>query len=252
MYIGETVVTGVQELQENIFLLSFNNPQIDINIKPGQFFNIKVCDSYYPLLRRPFSICDVENDNLSILFSVFGEGTKILANKKKGETINLLGPLGNGFSSDGNYDTAVIIAGGLGIAPFPYLTKIIGNSKEIISFAGGRNANAIIKYGMKNLHVATDDGSLGFHGNVVQLFSNQLKKISSKKIKVYSCGPNVMLKAVKEICTLNNIPCELSTECAMACGIGICQGCPIESSEKDKYYLVCKDGPVFNAKDIHL
>lgn len=250
MFIGDTIVKSVKLLKENVYLLSVEKPSSEMSFKPGQFFNVKVCDSCYPLLRRPFSICDVDVDTFSLLFSVYGEGTKMLANKQPGEKLNLLGPLGNGFSVEGNYDTAVIVAGGLGSAPFPLLTKMIDKSKKIISFVGGRDERAIITYGMKNVLVATDDGSLGYKGNVVQLLESNLENLSKEKIKVFACGPNKMLGALKELCIKHNIQCELSTECAMACGFGICQGCPIESSDKEKYYLVCKDGPVFKAEDI--
>jgi len=104
---------------------------------------------------------------------------------------------------------------------------------------------------MKNVHECTDDGSVAFKGNVVQLLEKYFDKIDLKTTKVFGCGPNAMLRSLKDFCLKNNLNCEVSTECAMACGFGICQGCPIESThQSDTYLLVCKDGPVFNIKDV--
>jgi dihydroorotate dehydrogenase electron transfer subunit len=106
---------------------------------------------------------------------------------------------------------------------------------------------------MRNIYIATDDGSLGFKGNVVQLLNENLKLLKSGKVKIFACGPNAMLRTLKNFAVKNSINCEVSTECAMACGFGICMGCPVESAENpDKYLLVCKDGPVFNIADINL
>jgi dihydroorotate dehydrogenase electron transfer subunit len=245
-------VDSVRQLQNGIYLIKILCPEYASQILPGQFCNIKVSETNFPLLRRPFSICDVENDFIYFMFNVHGEGTKLFAKKTKGELIDILGPLGNGFSIEGDYDTAVLVAGGMGSAPFPFLTRKLKNKKEIVSFVGGRSVNEVITFGMENVNVATDDGSIGFKGNVVQLFESKCEELLNKKIRVFACGPTAMLKALREFSIQKNIDCQISTECAMACGFGICQGCPIESSDGDKYLLVCKDGPVFNAKDVIL
>jgi dihydroorotate dehydrogenase electron transfer subunit len=173
----------------------------------------------------------------------------MLANKKSGDSIDLLGPLGNGFDFDGDFGNALIVAGGLGSAPFPLLTKYL-KDKDITSFVGGRSLTDVIKYGMKNVVSSTDDGSLGFKGTVVELLESRLDRFNPAETRIFSCGPNPMLRALKVLATGRGFECQASTECAMACGFGICQGCPIESSDKSKYYLVCKDGPVFNVKDV--
>lgn len=251
MVITYAPVAQTIELENQIFLLKIYSPEISSIIQPGQFLNIRVSESYYPLLRRPFSVCDVENDHFYLMFNVYGEGTRILANKRPGELIDILGPLGNGFDLDNDYETAVIVAGGLGAAPFPYVTRKISGRKKIITFIGGKSRSDLIKYGMININLSTDDGSEGFKGTVVQLLKNKLGELGKGKIKIFGCGPNAMLGALKELCLTENLNCEVSTECAMACGFGICQGCPIESThQKDKYLLVCKDGPVFNIKDV--
>jgi dihydroorotate dehydrogenase electron transfer subunit len=244
-------VEEIIEINRHIYLLKVFSPQLTSIIKPGQFLNIRVTERVYPLLRRPFSVCDVQGEHLYLMFNILGEGTNILAHKPIGSDLDILGPLGNGFNIDGDYETAVIVAGGLGAAPFPYLTRKLNGKKNILSFIGGRTKDDVITYNLKNVKEASDDGSLGFKGNVVQLLSQNLELLKSKKIKMFACGPTVMLRALKEFCIKNEFECEASTECAMACGFGICQGCPIESTtESDKYLLVCKDGPVFNIKDV--
>ncbi len=245
------VVQSVEKLQPNIYLLKAYAPVIASQVKPSQFCNIKVGENDFPLLRRPFSVCDVDGDSIFFMFDVHGEGTRILSGKKEGDELEVLGPLGNGFNYDKEFSKAIIVAGGLGAAPFPYLTKQLTGKVEIISFVGGRNSEYVIEHGLKNINVATDDGSKGFHGNVVSLLETKSDEITNDSI-IFACGPTPMLKALQEFSIKNNIECQLSTECAMACGFGICQGCPVHSAEEDKYLLVCKDGPVFEAKEIQL
>lgn len=252
MYIEKSKVEAVQKLSGNIFLIKVFAPSIASLAKPGQFCNIKVSENSFPLLRRPFSVCDVEGDSLFFLFDIHGEGTKLISEKKIGEYLELLGPLGNGFDYKEGYDTAVIVAGGLGAAPFPFLQKNISGDKKVISLIGGRSKNNIVTYGLKNVLAATDDGSDGFHGTVVELLKREIKNLSKSKFRIFACGPNAMLKALQSFCVENNYDCQISVECAMACGFGICQGCPIDSTEGTSYLLVCKDGPVFEAKSVKL
>lgn len=252
MIIRDTKVLQIFALENSIYLMKLYAPEIANNCSPGQFVNIKVSNSTFPLLRRPFSICDVEGENLLFMFSVFGEGTKLLAGKKPGEDIDLLGPLGRGFNIEGDYETAVIVAGGIGAAPFPFLTRMLPADKKIFTFVGGRSAQDVITYGIKNYLISTDDGSLGFKGNVVQLLESNSELLKNTKVKIFGCGPTAMLRALKVFSEANSFECEVSTESAMACGFGICQGCPIETPEKEQYYLICKDGPVFNVKSVIL
>lgn len=251
MFIINAPVEETIEIDHNIYLLKVNAPKITSIIKPGQFLNVRVSERVYPLLRRPFSVCDVDGDQLFLMFNILGEGTSILAHKPKGSTIDILGPLGNGFNLNGNYETAVIVAGGLGAAPFPYLTRTLNGKKDILTFVGGRTIDDVITYNLINVQEATDDGSRGYKGNVVQLLEKNIELLKSKKTKFFACGPTPMLRALKDFCIENKFDCEVSTECAMACGFGICQGCPIESThQQEEYLLVCKDGPVFNIKDV--
>lgn len=252
MYVEKSKVESVQKISENIFLIKVLAPSIASLVKPGQFCNIKVSENSFPLLRRPFSICDVEGDYLFFLFDIHGEGTKLISKKKPGEFLELLGPLGKGFNYNDGYDTAVIVAGGLGVAPFPFLLKNLSENKKVISLIGGRSKKNIVTYGLKNVLAATDDGSEGFNGTVVELLKREIKNISKDKFRIFACGPTPMLKALQKYCVENNYDCQISVECAMACGFGICQGCPIDPVNGDSYLLVCKDGPVFEAKSIKL
>lgn len=251
MIISNARVVDLTQIENKVYLLKLHCPRLTETAKPGQFVNVRISENDYPLLRRPFSICDVDGENFFLMFNIHGEGTKSLARKRPNDTVDVLGPLGNGFDFDDDFDLAMIVAGGLGVAPFPFLTRLIKSNKKIKSFIGGKSEHDILTYNLIDTHIATDDGSIGFHGNVVQLFIHEFEKIKTKKIKVFACGPSAMLRALQKFCTENNILTELSTECAMACGFGICQGCPIESTKHpDQYLLVCKDGPVFNAKDV--
>ncbi|MCK9279734.1 MAG: dihydroorotate dehydrogenase electron transfer subunit [Melioribacteraceae bacterium] len=247
MLIEKSKFISNTSITKNTYLIKVFSPSIAKTAKPGQFCNIKVSENSFPLLRRPFSICDVEGDYLYFMFDVHGEGTRLLRDKNEGEELDIIGPLGIGFDLIGDYDTAIFIAGGLGSAPFPFLSKNIPAMIEIHSFIGGRSKENVIEYKMKNVSAATDDGSYGFQGNVVELFINKLTAYNTKKIRVFACGPNPMLKALQNVCNEKNINCQLSVETVMACGFGICQGCPIEKYNGDGYFLVCKDGPVFNS-----
>jgi len=246
------IVDSLEEIQKNIFILRIRAEGISKIAKPGQFCNIKVNDSTVPLLRRPFSICEVEDDRISFQINVVGEGTKILTNKKTGDVINLIGPLGNGFNIEGEFENAIIVAGGVGAAPFPFLIKSFDQNVSIASYVGGRTEEDLITYNLKNIHVSTDDGSKGFHGNVVSFLESEIDKYDINNTVIFACGPNPMLRALSRLSIDRGIRCQVSTESAMACGIGICQGCNIEGTHSDRFLLVCKDGPVFNAEDVRL
>ncbi|MBN1637548.1 MAG: dihydroorotate dehydrogenase electron transfer subunit [Ignavibacteriales bacterium] len=250
MIIENSIIESNDKLTESIYLLKVHSPIIASKIKPGQFCNVKVSDTDYPLLRRPFSICDVENHLIVFLYQVVGVGTEILAQKMEGEVLSILGPLGNGFNFDDDFETAIIIGGGIGVAPFPFLIRNITN-KKIVSYIGFRNKNEIVDYGLTNCKYATDDGSFGLKGTCIDLFKSE-NTILNSKTKIFACGPNPMLKSLIEYCSDKNLNCEVSLESAMACGFGICQGCVVESKEDDEYKLVCKDGPVFKFNEIKL
>jgi len=245
-------VTRVSEVAHHTFSLEFLSAEIARTAVPGQFVNIKVDDSTFPLLRRPMSICDVRGERVKILFNVVGRGTAILAGRTPGETIDVLGPLGHGFDLTRSIGRAIIVAGGLGVAPFPFLTRVLTQlDLPIVSFVGARTANQLVLDGLTNVSVATDDGSRGFRGTVIDLLRSKLKRSEVSQQMIFACGPIPMLKSLQKFVRESSIRCQVSVETIMACGVGLCQGCPVEMMDgQHKYRLSCKDGPVFDLSTI--
>lgn len=251
----QTLATLIDKknISKNIFLVTFRSAELTKNVKPGQFIHIRINERGYPYFRRPFSYCELEKDTFSIMFNVHGYGTEQIVNSNIGSTLDVIGPLGNGFTLEDDYDIAILIAGGLGVAPIIFLTETLRNKKQIISYLGARTKDYIIDYKLDNIRIATDDGSIGYKGTVVDLLERDfINKKYSGKIKIFACGPTPMLKALSELSLKLNINCEIATEAQMICGFGTCQSCVIETKDGNQYKLVCKDGPVFNAKDIRL
>ena len=235
------------------------------------------------LLRRPFSFCNVtvKNNkiNIDILYCVKGPGTIKMATLVKGDAINILGPLGNGFSIPEHKTTALLIAGGTGAGPMLHIASeltIKSSTIKPIAFVGAKTkhdlpfekrANELAdnidfpllefgRFGIES-HISTDDGSAGVKGLVTDLMDNWLKtnKISPDETIIYSCGPEPMLAAVAKIAKNSKIDCQVNMERMMACGIGLCQSCAVECHDKQNdgqtiYKTCCKDGPVFDAKEI--
>jgi dihydroorotate dehydrogenase electron transfer subunit len=243
------------EVAAKTFLLRFNSPEIAASAQPGQFVNVLAAETGEgPFLRRPFSISRVEDDIIELIFHVVGIGTNLLSRKQLGDWVDVIGPLGQPFHEDAEYDTALLVAGGIGVAPFPFLSNnLLRRGKRIETFLGYRNAGQVFTENLKNVRIATDDGSNGFHGNVVQLLESSLDQNNYGIAKIFACGPTIMLKALVELAKRKNICCEMSLEGQMACGYGICQGCAVERTEGTaKYALVCKDGPAFLSTEVNL
>jgi dihydroorotate dehydrogenase electron transfer subunit len=247
-------ITAVSILNPSISKIRFLAPEIASTALPGQFVNIKIDETTTPLLRRPFSVHFIEEDEVEIVFGIMGMGTNKLNSKKVGDYLDVIGPLGKPFSYKDTEEISILIGGGLGAAPLSLLSKYLEKKgKEVITFLGARTKAFLISDNLKKINYATDDGTFGYHGNVVSLLKSSINKFQSKKIKVYGCGPTAMLKALIEMVDKLNIPCEVSLETAMACGVGICQGCAVEMKSGDKKYsLACKDGPVFSISQIKL
>lgn len=249
---GFSRVTRVSEVAHHTFSLEFLSAEIARTAAPGQFVNIKIERSTFPLLRRPMSICDVKGEAVKILFNVVGRGTAILASTTPGERIDVLGPLGHGFDLTRSIDRAIIVAGGLGVAPFPFLTRVLTHEHlPSVSFIGARTANQLVLDGLMNVSVATDDGSRGFRGTVIDLLRSRLERSEASHQMIFACGPIPMLRSLQQYVRELKIRCQVSVETIMACGIGLCQGCPVEQVEDpQKYKLSCKDGPVFDLSKI--
>ena len=248
------LVTSCKEILEGIFLLSFRSPEIARGSAPGQFVNIRCSNGCLPLLRRPFSISRVEGDSVELMFNVVGQGTTLLSKMKAGDDLDVLGPLGSPFKIQGNFDTAILVGGGLGVAPFPFLTDaLLREKKNVQTIIGARSSSQFAERHLLNVQVATDDGSRGFRGTVIDLLKTLVPQGGAKDSKIFGCGPTKMLSALSEFAREKGIDCELSLEGDMACGMGLCQGCPVERVDgKKKYSLVCVEGPTFNSNDIVL
>jgi dihydroorotate dehydrogenase electron transfer subunit len=245
-------ITRHYRVAEQTYCIRFRSPELASEIKPGQFFNVRVDDSFEPFLRRPYSISNVYGDECEFMFTIAGRGTSILAQKSEGDAIDIVGPLGNHFGYDKDFTHAIILAGGIGVAPFPYLTTELKRlGKNISTILGARSEGFLVDQGLDNVHVATDDGSRGYHGNVVQCLNDLKTPAFVENAMLFACGPNPMLKAVQGYAAEHGLLCELSLESEMACGMGICQGCPIEHTESSRTYgLVCTDGPCFDSRVI--
>lgn len=245
-------VIGREEPAEGIFVLRLRSEHLSRHARPGQFLNIRCGEGCLPLLRRPFSISRIENDVVQLLFNVIGHGTRMLAARKPGDQLDILGPLGVPFGYQGTFETALLVGGGLGVAPLPFLTDaLLREGKNVLTFVGARSARQVVREGLKEVNVATDDGTMGTHGTVIDGLRNFLEQHPVNNGKIFGCGPTKMLQALAQFAQSHGIDCELSLEGDMACGMGLCQGCPVERADgKKKYALVCVDGPTFNCNDI--
>lgn len=238
-------------LGNDIFRMVVNAPEICAASQPGQFVEVKTGRADSPLLRRPISIADVEGDKLTIIYRIVGEGTKWLSECKTDEIVNVMGPLGKGFDLDAK--KPLLTGGGIGIAPMIFLARAICESKPTLLLAARYDADVVFwqelfKEYCPSVHITTDDGSLGTKGNVMALLPELCEK--EKFDRVYACGPTPMLKAIATHALDKDIPCQLSLESHMACGLGVCLACSCNSADKSKRLKICQNGPVFSAGEV--
>ena len=258
-----SLVISKEKLGEKIFKLTLSSPHLSKRAKPGNFVHIKVSPNHYPLLRRAFSVHNVDKHKRSfeVLFKVVGKGTEILSEKSPGDMLDLLGPIGKGFSVPQKGETVMLVAGGMGIAPLWFLfTNLIKkiDKEKLMFFLGAKNKSELLyckklKDLRTNLVVTTDDGSYGTKGLVTAVFLREIAKTKNKfrKLRIYSCGPPEMLKRISEISKKYDLSCQISLEGSMACGVGACWGCAVKLSDGG-YKRVCIDGPVFDAREVVL
>lgn len=246
------VVIENKPLTANVNMLTFQTEE-EIKIRAGQFLNIGVNDGSH-LLRRPIAVCKADGKNVTICFQIKGEGTKLLSKIKSGETVSVLLPLGNGFFIEEKEQTIALIGGGVGIFPMiSVIREYQKQGKEIYSYIGFRNKDAVCCMDelekSTSLTIVTDDGSFGEKMNAVQAFVQDMDRV--KPDVVLSCGPTPMLRALKKAMEGKGIPCYVSLEERMGCGIGACLVC-VCNKTNGKHARVCKDGPVFNVEDVEL
>ena len=203
---------------------------------------------------------DKEKGILEFIFQVKGKGTTILAKRNEGEAIDIVGPLGFGTFKYSSYENLAIIGGGIGVFPLYELAKSAKNeNKNVNTYLGFRNKDLVVlenefKQVSNQLTITTDDGSYSQKGFAIDFLK---KDIEAGKIdSIYACGPLPMLRAVRELALEKNIPCQISLEERMACGLGVCLGCAVKTAKSSKeapeYWHVCKAGPVFQAKDVEI
>jgi dihydroorotate dehydrogenase electron transfer subunit len=248
-----TIVSNV-EIAIGIWQMTMLAPEVSSHYRgPGQFINILSDDNWEHPVRRPMSIANVNGKNINIIYKIFGNVTAQLSQKIPGDSLNILGPLGNVFTGWKTKRT-VLVGGGVGLAPILNLYESCPNSTLII---GARTADEhfMDHEPEKNIYLTTDDGSLGVAGNVLTVLENL---DFNDQIIIYACGPKPMLKAIQHFAAKYSIKAQLSVESYMGCGLGLCQGCVIERQNEqmkkhsyhEKYTLVCMDGPVYWSNEV--
>ena len=248
------------------FLLTFVEDEIAGKMAPGQFFMIGMPGTGI-LLRRPFSVCGLADTfdgspagTLKVLYKVMGQGTGVLSGLGAGAELTVLGPLGNGFTLPGPNITPVLAAGGIGSAPFPALARAhtaAGGSPPVM-FYGARSAADLplldwFREHCGELHAATEDGSAGEQGLVTAPLLSWMEGKDPASFELFVCGPDPMLRAVRDLAVPRSIRCQLSLEAHMACGFGVCNGCVVPTHGEDgqvDYTRICVDGPVLPAEKL--
>jgi dihydroorotate dehydrogenase electron transfer subunit len=256
-----TQVLHREKLQEKVFKLTLSSSLICNNAKPGNFVHIRVSQSDSPLLRRAFSIhkLDRSKNGFEILFRVIGSGTEVLSKIPPGESLDVLGPIGNSFTLPKKQQEVMLVAGGMGIAPLWFLLHLLirrVDKGKLTFFLGCKNKDELLyaedlKSMGINLVIATDDGSMGRKGLITEVFLKEMKKRGGghKRPAVYSCGPQMMLRRMSDIAEKFEVSCQISLETHMACGMGACWGCVVKLKD-GAYKRVCVDGPVFDAREV--
>lgn len=245
-----TIVSN-EQIADNVYAVTFDLGET-AKVRCGQFGNISVGGTH--LLRRPIAICKAEENLVTFCYQIKGEGTQLLKTMGAGTRLNVLMPLGNGFYVEENETKVALVGGGVGVFPLISVLREYGDKKEISAYIGYRNKGAVC--GVEEFEKAhkfvgvTDDGSYGARMNAVQAFQADLEKGNRPDV-VLACGPTPMLRALIALVERENLPCYVSLEERMGCGIGACLVCVCDMTNGKKA-RVCKDGPVFNSKDVQL
>ncbi len=217
---------------------------------PGQFVMLRLTEALDPFLRRPFSILDLGDNRLEILYRIRGRATNMLSRMGKGENLKVLGPLGKGFSMPRDNEEIIYVAGGIGLPPVLALARVLKRGHLILGAKTFREIPMLDR--IKDIDgieiaLATEDGSIGEKGTVIPRFEKLVEGFGPGCM-VYACGPTPMLKRVSKVSIENGVMCEVSMEERMGCGFGVCHGCTVNTLDGNR--LVCKDGPCFDASKI--
>jgi dihydroorotate dehydrogenase electron transfer subunit len=263
-----------QQIARNTFLLRLQAPTLAKAIRPGQFLMVRLKGGSDPLLGRPFALYDTVLDDqgeaaaVDVVYLVVGKLTGFLAKLRHGDTLDVWGPLGNGFPDLTDIDHVGLVAGGIGQTPFlAHVRDLLGargyggrparrQCQRVSLYYGVRSADLAagvddFRTAGATVHLATDDGSLGYHGLVTQLLEQQHLDPDGPRHLV-GCGPEPMLHALADLAARHGLPCHVSLETPMACGVGICFSCvtKIRAGEGWDYRRVCVEGPVFDAASV--
>lgn len=244
------VIVSQKCIGTDIYDMVLSFPRGAKEAKPGQFIAM-YCEDGTKLLPRPISICgiDAENGTLRVVYRIAGEGTRLFSEMKEGDSLEVLGPLGNGFTM--KEEKAIIVGGGIGIPPMLELAKQLSCEKTVVL---GYRDELFLKEefdACADVVVATEDGSCGTKGTVI----DAINEANVDGAVIYACGPMPMLKALAEYAEAHDMEAQISLEERMACGIGACLGCICKTKKKDHHtnvnnQRICKDGPVFDAKEV--
>jgi dihydroorotate dehydrogenase electron transfer subunit len=240
-----------KRLNKDFFIIVLEGNTKIPDLKPGQFIQVRVDGSPETFLRRPISVHDVDyiKNTLKILIQIAGKGTEALSKIESGDTLNIIYPLGNSFSVPANGNKILLVGGGCGIAPLLFLGRYLKSNGFVPDILlGFRNKDRIIEFEeyleIGNVFITTEDGSMGEKGYVTthSIFATH------EYDKIYCCGPDRMMKAIADYCKKKEIVCEVSLENLMACGIGACLCCVVDTVRGN--LCTCIDGPVFNVNDL--
>ena len=249
------VITEQKEIATDIYSMWLQTDQIAAEAVPGQFLSVYSNDGSR-MLPRPISICEVDKKQgrLRLVYRIAGKGTLEFSGYQTGDTLEIVGPLGNGFPLDKGYERVFLIGGGIGVPPMVELSRQLPGEKQIV--VGYRNSELFLKEELEQngvVYVATEDGSVGTKGNVL----DAIRENGLQADAMFACGPTPMLRALKAYAAEAGMDCYLSLEERMACGVGACLACVCKSMDVDghthvKNKRICKDGPVFAAEEIEI
>ncbi len=242
-----------KKVNAEYFKLIFSSKQLSEKVFPGQFLNIQIENQQGLLLRRPFSYYRVRGSKIEILYEILGRGTTLLAEKRLGHTLKVLGPLGRPFTQKLKGKKRVLVAGGVGVPPLVFLAETIKDPVSPLLLIGCKSKIEVLpKQELFKIEgevrYATNDGSYGKKGFITVLLHDILKKENPKSLFIQTCGPNVMMDAVMKIAKEFGAEGEASIDERMACGVGACLGCVVET--RDGFKTSCVEGPVFSFAEL--
>ncbi|MFP3975584.1 MAG: dihydroorotate dehydrogenase electron transfer subunit [Dehalococcoidia bacterium] len=246
MYQISAPVISNAEVMPRVYLLRVEAPEITAHAHPGQFVTVRCGEGPNPLLRRPFSIHRTDESKLALLFEVVGPGTEWLSDRKPGDTLDLLGPLGNGFNLTPSARNLLLVAGGIGIAPLVFLAeRAAANGYYVKIVTGAKTASQVYSdvEGAELIQV-TEDGSAGEKGMATDVGFPLVEWAD----QVFACGPGPMYRTMAKNGMGDGKPVQVLLEEVMGCGVGACRGCAIPTNQGMK--MVCRDGPVFELRDV--